>query len=86
MSHRYMTLNVLQPLIEAAEFDPLGLHDLRHAAASLWIEQRVDAKRVQTWLGHHSIQVTFDTYGHLFEAIERESSVAAAIEKDLASS
>ena len=85
MSHRYMTLNVLQKLIVAAEIEPLGLHDLRHAAASLWIEQRVDAKRVQTWLGHHSIQVTFDTYGHLFEAVELESSVAAAIEKDLAS-
>lgn len=83
MSHRYMTLNLLQPLIEAAEIKPLGLHDLRHAAASLWIEQRVDAKRVQTWLGHHSIQVTFDTYGHLFEAVERESSVAAAIEQEL---
>jgi hypothetical protein len=27
--------------------------------------------------------VTFDTYGHLFEATERESSVAAAIEKAL---
>lgn len=83
MSHRYMTLNLLKPLIEAAEIKPLGLHDLRHAAASLWIEQRVDAKRVQTWLGHHSIQVTFDTYGHLLEAVERESSVAAAIEQEL---
>lgn len=84
MSHRYMTLNLLQPLIQAAEVTPIGLHDLRHAAASLWIEQRVDAKRVQTWLGHHSIQITFDTYGHLFEAVERESSVAAAIERELA--
>ncbi|MCW3796486.1 site-specific integrase [Sphingomonas sp. BN140010] len=83
MSHRYMSLNVLQPLLGAAKVAPLGLHDLRHAAASLWIEQRVDAKRVQTWLGHHSIQVTFDTYGHLFEAVERDSSVAAAIEKAL---
>ena len=42
-----------------------------------------EPKRVQTWLGHHSIQVTFDTYGHLFEAIVRETSVAAAIEKEL---
>lgn len=83
MSHRYMSLNVLKPLVTAAEIGSLGLHDLRHAAASLWIEQRVDAKRVQTWLGHHSIQVTFDTYGHLFEAVERDSSVAAAIEKAL---
>jgi integrase len=84
MSHRYMSLNLLQPLVDAAELEPIGLHDLRHAAASLWIEQRVDAKRVQTWLGHHSIQVTFDTYGHLFEAVERDNNVAAAIERELA--
>ena len=80
MSHRYMTLNLLHPLVGN---DRVTLHDLRHAAASLWIEQRVEPKRVQTWLGHHSIQVTFDTYGHLFEAGERETSVAAAIEKEL---
>jgi integrase len=83
MSHRYMSLNMLQPLVGTAGIEALGLHDLRHAAASLWIEQRVDAKRVQSWLGHHSIQVTFDTYGHLFEAVERDSSVAAAIERAL---
>jgi integrase len=83
MSHPYMSRNVLGPLLQAAEAPTLTLHDLRHAAASLWIEQRVEPKRVQTWLGHHSIQVTFDTYGHLFEAIERETSVAAAIEKEL---
>lgn len=83
MSHRYMSLNVLGPILKGAKATGLTLHDLRHAAASLWIEQRVEPKRVQTWLGHHSILVTFDTYGHLFEAIERENSVAAAIEKEL---
>lgn len=83
MSHRYMSLNVLVPMLTAAKVAKLTLHDLRHSAASLWIEQRVEPKRVQTWLGHHSIQVTFDIYGHLFEAVERETSVAAAIEKQL---
>jgi len=83
MSHRYMSLNVLGPVLKKAKVTGVTLHDLRHAAASLWIEQRVEPKRVQTWLGHHSIQVTFDTYGHLFEAVERETSVAAAIEKEL---
>jgi integrase len=83
MSHRYMSLNVIGPVLENAGVHGITLHDLRHAAASLWIEQRVEPKRVQTWLGHHSIQFTFDTYGHLFEAIERESTVTAAIEKEL---
>ena len=42
------------------------LHCFRHAAASLWIDQRTEAKQIQEWMGHHSIVVTFDTYGHLF--------------------
>lgn len=60
------------------------LHDFRHAAASLWIEQRVNPKRVQKWMGHSSIQVTFDTYGHLFDQADQDSAVAAAIERELA--
>lgn len=57
-----------------------SLHDFRHGAASLWIEQRVAPKRVQTWMGHSSIQVTFDTYGHLFSALEEDAHVMAALE------
>ena len=83
MSHRFMSLNVLGAVLVVAGAGDITMHHLRHAAASLWIEQRVEPKRVQTWLGHHSIQVTFDTYGHLFEAVEREISLAAAIEKEL---
>ena len=59
------------------------LHDFRHAAASLWIEQRVNPKRVQKWMGHSSIQVTFDTYGHLFDQADQDAAVAAAIEREL---
>lgn len=60
-----------------------SLHDFRHAAASMWIEQRVAPKRVQTWMGHSSIQITFDTYGHLFEALDADAAVMLAIQADL---
>jgi integrase len=43
-----------------------GLHSLRHDAASLFIEQGFTPKRVQALMGHSSIQMTFDVYGHLF--------------------
>lgn len=49
-----------------------GLHALRHFFASWCLNRRRDgglelpAKVVQERLGHSSIQVTFDTYGHLF--------------------
>jgi integrase len=60
-----------------------GLHDFRHAAASLWIERRVDPKRVQTWMGHHSIQVPFDIYGHLFAALDNDAAIMAELEADV---
>jgi hypothetical protein len=64
-----------------------GLHALRHAAASLFIAHLGwTAKRVQVVMGHASITMTFDLYGHLFEDREGdresmkklEAAVAAA--------
>ena len=42
-----------------------GMHQLRHHFASLLLRGRVDIKRVQEWLGHHSAAFTLDIYGHL---------------------
>ena len=51
--------------------EPLfNFHALRHFAASLWIELGFSPKRLQTLLGHSSIQMTFDRYGHLFPSAE----------------
>lgn len=33
-------------------------------------EHLLFAADVRGWMGHSSIQVTFDTYGHLFEQVE----------------
>jgi len=49
-----------------------GMHSLRHAAASLFIEQGFSPKRVQALMGHSTIQMTFDTYGHLFPSPEED--------------
>ena len=59
------------------------LHCFRHAAASLWIERRVAPKKVQTWMGHSSIQVTFDTYGHLFAAVEDDAATMVRLEAEV---
>lgn len=56
-----------------------GLHAFRHAAASLWIEQGENPKRIQSMMGHSSIQVTFDTYGHLFQDASRDAATADAM-------
>jgi integrase len=43
-----------------------SVHALRHFAASLFIEQGFAPKRVQALMGHASITMTYDRYGHLF--------------------
>jgi site-specific recombinase XerC len=49
------------------------LHALRHSYASLLINAGESIKYVSKQLGHGSIQITADLYGHLF----RETSLAA---------
>lgn len=59
-------------------------HALRHFHASMLIASGATPKEVQVEMGHSSIQVTFDTYGHLFpedEAmrVQRAASMEAEI-------
>ena len=62
-----------------------GLHSLRHFYASWCINRRADGglelplKVVQARLGHASIQMTADVYGHLFR--DRHGAELAAAEK-----
>lgn len=55
-----------------------GLHALRHFFASWAIEQGFTPKRLQSLLGHSSIQMTFDRYGHLFPSLEDDHAKFAA--------
>jgi integrase len=51
--------------------EPLfNFHALRHFAASWMIELGFSPKRLQALLGHSSVQMTFDRYGHLFPSTE----------------
>ena len=38
------------------------------------VEQNVHPKRLQERLGHSSIRMTLDTYGHLMKGLETEGS------------
>ena len=60
-----------------------GWHDLRHAAASAWIAQGVDLKRLQVWIGHENIQLTLDTYGHLIKDAQKDAELASGSEAAL---
>lgn len=60
-----------------------GFHALRHAAASAWIKQRIDLKRLQVWIGHENIQLTLDTYGHLIEDAKEDAKLIEASHAEL---
>jgi integrase len=53
--------------------DPLGLHEARHTFASLMIAAGVNAKALSTIMGHATIAITFDVYGHLMPGGEEEA-------------
>lgn len=45
-------------------------HDLRHTCASLLIAQGAHPKEIQERLGHSTIRMTLDRYGHLFPSLD----------------
>jgi integrase len=51
----------------------IGLHTLRHSAASVMITQGVPLKVVSEILGHASIAITGDVYGHVSPDVSREA-------------
>jgi len=53
--------------------EPLGFHEGRHTFASLMIGAGVNAKALSAYLGHSSVAITFDRYGHLFPGAEHEA-------------
>lgn len=50
------------------------LHDLRHTHASILISAGVHPKVISDRLGHSSIQITMDLYGHLLPEVGKEAS------------
>lgn len=57
--------------------DPLTritLHECRHTFASLMIAAGVNAKALQVFMGHSSVAITLDRYGHLMPGSEAEAA------------
>jgi integrase len=57
-----------------AELTPIALHECRHTFASLMIAAGVNAKALSTYMGHASVMITLDRYGHLMPGNEEEAA------------
>ena len=53
-----------------AGLDGVRWHDLRHTAVALAIERGAHAKVIQERMGHSTVKVTLDRYGHVLPSIE----------------
>ena len=54
-----------KPALRRAGLPQVRFHDLRHTFASLLIAQGEHPKLISEQLGHASVQITLDRYGHL---------------------
>ncbi|NPV78723.1 MAG: tyrosine-type recombinase/integrase [Firmicutes bacterium] len=55
---------------------PYTFHSLRHFHASALIKAGVPIKVISERLGHSSISVTMDIYGHLLPGMQKEAAEA----------
>jgi integrase len=62
----YFDEHIFEPIRKKAGLNSVRFHDLRHFFASMLIAQGESPKYVCDQLGHSSVQITFDVYGHLF--------------------
>jgi len=65
----------LHPALRRAGLREITLHWLRHGYGSMLISQGASPKVVQMIMGHSSIQMTMDVYGHLMPG-DMESAAA----------
>jgi len=56
-----------------AGLNRLGFHEGRHTYASIAIAAGLNPKTLSTYLGHSTITITFDRYGHLMPGSEDEA-------------
>lgn len=59
---------------DTAGLTRITMHECRHTCASYFIAAGVNAKTLSTFLGHASVTITLDRYGHLFPGAEAEAT------------
>ena len=63
---RHRVKMIQRPSASQERGDMLRPHDLRHTCASLHIRHGTPPKVLPTMLGHASVAITLDRYGHLY--------------------
>src|SRR5207302_10575914 len=79
MHHSAFYKNRFNPaLIQAGLDRDVRFHDLRHSCAAMLIQLGAHPQAIMERLGHASITVTLNTYGHLFPELETKPTEGLA--------
>ena len=62
---------IFKAILQKAGLPDMRFHDVRHSAATILLTMNVPPKVVQELLGHSSITITMDLYGHVFPSMQR---------------
>ena len=57
-----------------AGLTPIGLHECRHTYAAYMIAAGINSKALSTYMGHSTITITLDRYGHLLPGNENNAA------------
>jgi integrase len=76
--HAATITRCFQDALDRAELPDVRFHDLRHSAATFLLAQGMTLEDVKNQLGHSTIVLTSNTYGHVLE--QRKRQVAAAMD------
>ncbi len=71
-------LRALKAAARTAGLPDVGLHTLRHSAASVMLENGIPLKVVSELLGHSSVAITGDVYGHVSPNVSADALDALA--------
>jgi integrase len=78
-----MLTDKFYPMFEKTTVPRFKWRSLRHYAISCWIAAGIKPKTIQAWVGHSTLAMTMDTYGHLFSNDDDFSKAGDAIGKGL---
>ena len=70
----YLSFGAFKGALKRGGLPMIRFHDLRHTYASLLIAAKIHPKEIQTQMGHSSITITLDVYGHLMPDPNRHAS------------
>ena len=69
----YTLRDQFNQLLKEAGLPHIRIHDLRHSAVTFLLKMKVPVKVVQEILGHSSIVITMDIYGHVLPGMQDDA-------------